>query len=294
MKIFNNSLLLLLLTFTLFTTNCSTDQREDILERYSSGAKYVVGIYKGTGTNETLIERHYFQENGKLGRIEKLEDGKIVNYLDLYPETKTTEGLKEFLKGTWVGINKVNHNLFDVYEVFYLTFDANDLQKYIQVILCDNDDFNRILPIGIMLRSKVDYKENLKVEESNIEFESAIPIEAWRILTNRYSFDKSDFSTTVYAELEKYRSQERNASPMAIDTTSFLGRLVKLDFIQIKNNSIGNTMIPFHGASVVDTDEWYSYAWETGLVSVLDLEFTRDVRTGSCSEIEEILSTTHR
>lgn len=293
MKFFNNYFLLFsLITFIFFTASCGTDQREEVMERYSSGAKFIVGIYEGTGTNETLLERHYFQENGKLGRIEKLEEGNSVNYLDLYPETRTKEGLKDFLNGSWVGINKINYSSYDVYEVLRLIFDTHDLQKQIQVIVCDNDNYRRRYP-SIVLNSNVNYKEDLKVEESGIEFQSAIPTESWRTLVSLHNLNKSDFSTTiyseVYSELEKYRFQDRNTSP--IDTTSFLGRFIKLDRIEISNNSIGDTVIPYHGDSVVGTDEWFNYTFETGIASVMDLKFKKGARTGSCGDLEKFLDT---
>lgn len=286
MKSFDKCFLLLLLIFTFIITNCSTDQREEVLERYPTGSKYVVGIYKGTGTNEILLERHYFQENGKLDRIEKLEEEDTVNYLDLYPDTKTEEGLKDFLMGTWLGVNKINHSSYDVYEVFRLTFDAYDLRKQIEIMICDNNNSSWSLPPHL-LSSKVSYKEDLKVEETDIEFRRAISTETWRMLASRYDFDMSDFSTTVYSELEEYRSH-RNI--LEIDKTSFLLQFVKLDRIEIRNNSIGDTMIPYHGDSVVGTDEWFNY-WGTGKVlSLMDLKFKKGGRTASCDEVEDFLS----
>lgn len=89
--------------FLLLLPGCGEDQREEITERYSTGEKKVVFIYRGQGAEEELIKRQMYARNGELIRVENVAEGDTLRYGDLNPGLAEPDGLRSFLtEGAWV------------------------------------------------------------------------------------------------------------------------------------------------------------------------------------------------
>lgn len=282
--IYGNIILIIFFLLLLFANSCSNDQREEILERYSSGAKYIVGIYEGTGSNEKFIKRKFYQENGKLGRIENLIEESTVTYLDLYPKTKTSEGLKDFLEGSWFKIEKISHRRFDVYESYSMWFDNNKnrfdnykLQRSVNISICN--DTEEVMDISIIVIGDIDYLDDLRVAERNLVFFNMLPTyESWTNFVNHFHLEPIDYTFTLFAELAR--------DGFEIDQSTLLGKYATLNEIQIPNNSIGESLVPLHGTKAEYGDEAIYYIFEKGIGLIKNHEMTKGVMPRSCEDLK--------
>ena len=92
---------LLFAALALALAACGDSTREEVIERYNSGAKKTVAIYEGTGSEESLIERRMYSEGGDLIRVQNRQDGTAQGYLDLH--ASEYDGLLGFLsEGRWI------------------------------------------------------------------------------------------------------------------------------------------------------------------------------------------------
>ena len=83
----------------LFFFSCSEIIREEITERYQSGNKKILIKYKGEGSNEIVIERIYYNNEGDTLYIENTSDGHIYHHkkeevTKLYSDGQTEKLLK--------------------------------------------------------------------------------------------------------------------------------------------------------------------------------------------------------
>jgi hypothetical protein len=91
--------LALLFAVSVLGFGCTAGEREEVLDRYDSGAKKTVAIYSGSGSDEKFIERHTYGEAGALIMVEDIQSGTTQNYIDL---NDAYNGLLGFLEGgTW-------------------------------------------------------------------------------------------------------------------------------------------------------------------------------------------------
>lgn len=224
-----------------------TEKREDILERYPSGSKYVVGVYEGEGANEKLLERRYYQEDGTLGKIEDIKSDSVITFLDLNPNLLKKEGLKDYLEGRWYQLRKIEHNRFDVYQRSSYDFNDNRLEREYRLIICDGDDF-LVTNHGVNSVSNIQYSDSLNLYEDNIRFTQIEFLHNWKDLLNRYDLKLIDFDISAYIKLtesrgrlqEMYHNLEQGNLENFDEATYLLGS-AKLDRIVIRDNSIGTS-----------------------------------------------------
>ena len=274
MKYLSNNLMLFILIFIFIS--CSSKEREEVLERYSSGAKYIVGIYKGEGSDESFLRREYYQENGKLGRINNLIADSIVSYLDLYPETKTSKGLLEFLQGRWVNVKKVNHNTYDVYEIYSLIFNDNTLERWVNLMICNGD--NSMLDITTILVSEVEYLDNLALKENNLRFNSRLFPHSWEQIVRRYNFDKHDFIFSLFTEVGYGGAMVENNS--IVDKWIFLNR------IAIGNRSIGEDIYLYHHRYEEYNEEVAHYIFDKRIPTIGSIIMEKRSIPGTCTSVK--------
>ncbi len=91
----------LLAALFLLPISCAETSREEVISRFEGGEKQVVAVYRGSGTNEQLVERHTYNSNGDLVLLEDLESGTTSTWQDLNPELDTPRGLQEAMQGDW-------------------------------------------------------------------------------------------------------------------------------------------------------------------------------------------------
>lgn len=105
---------------------CAESSREEVLSRFDSGEKQVVGVYRGSGSNEALTERRTYDQNGTLILLENLEAGSRQTFVDLNPQLQTADGLADFLAGEW---HEYRYSeLFDGEEYFGLSFSGPNVE----------------------------------------------------------------------------------------------------------------------------------------------------------------------
>jgi len=105
MKNLSSVILFLLIASSVITlSGCDSApvNRQEVIERFTGGEKRIVVTYVGSGANEKLILRQTFDADGDLVLLEDIEHGSIINWLELHPELKTSEGLKVYFQGEWV------------------------------------------------------------------------------------------------------------------------------------------------------------------------------------------------
>lgn len=186
----------------------SDGKREVVLERYSSGAKYIVGVYEGTGSNEKFLQRQFYQENGKLGRVENMIEDSTVTYLDLYPDIKTSDGLKDFLNGSWFHVEKVSNSRFDVYESYSMWFEDTKnrfrrykLQRSIVISICNGSEL--VMDNSFIIASEIEYLDGLNIAEGYLGLYMWPPYESWINFVDEFHLESIDFTSTVFAELAR-------------------------------------------------------------------------------------------
>ena len=73
-------------------SNCGDKVREEITERYENGQKKLLVIYKGEGSDEVIVERITYNENGDIngdGGINVLDVVALVQFI--IPEESARE-----------------------------------------------------------------------------------------------------------------------------------------------------------------------------------------------------------
>ena len=81
---------------TLFISNCGDKVREEIKERYDNGQKKLLVIYKGEGSDEVIVERITYRENGDTLILEKpLDKMKMVREYDENGQIMGEENYKD-------------------------------------------------------------------------------------------------------------------------------------------------------------------------------------------------------
>lgn len=243
-KIERISYQLVIIVTGILIIGCGSEKREEIIERYPSGAKYIVGVYKGTGSDEVFLKRKYYQENGKLGKVDDLVSDSTISYLDLYPKTNTPSGLKLFLQGSWHSIQKREHNGYNFYEIYSLSFEENELKKNLFVYTC-NEENTRGIILSTTTSSEVEYKENLKIEEKNIEILDPTLYPTWDSFLRNYGLSREKFYHTLLVQFSavQYLSDKLNESQ---DTTSLAYKLLTIDRLSIQESYIGETFQSFN------------------------------------------------
>jgi len=223
---------------SLLLIGCSSERREVVLERYDSGSKYIVAIYEGEGTDEQLIERRFYQESGKLGRIEDVLNDSTISYEELYPEISTSEGLREFLQGEWLGYRVIRYDDFSAVESYHFAFDGNTLTRTLAPRFCGvTSKWADQFP---WLESEVKYLDDLEIQESNLRLGLAGLEDYWADQLESTGASRSDFEMSLIVALGE-RSFE-------VDQTSALGRLATLSGIAIPSESLGDSFRPLHGS----------------------------------------------
>ena len=110
---------ILLFSLSLFLFNCGDgnssgeektiqkkELKEVVIERYSEGDKKIVGFYDGEGSNEVIVKRVHYYENGQLKKVESSvdyilngdykewsEDGKLIKHL-IYKDDEVIKTIK--------------------------------------------------------------------------------------------------------------------------------------------------------------------------------------------------------
>ena len=116
-------------------SNCGDKVREEITERYENGQKKLLVIYKGEGSDEVIVERITYNENGDTLIFEKpLEKMKMVREYHgnghIHIEENYKDGERE---GKWKYYS-MNGNLVGI-------FIYNEINKYIPT----SNDYNDFL-----------------------------------------------------------------------------------------------------------------------------------------------------
>lgn len=284
---YTNIILIIFFLFSILAISCSSNQREEIMERYPSGTKSIVGVYEGSGSNEKFIERKYYQKNGKLGRIENLIEDSTTSYLDLYPETKTSDGLKNFLEGFWFTIEKISHDRFNVYESYSMWFDNEKkrfdnykLQRSVNISICS--DTEDVMDVSYYIVGDIEYLDDLYISDRNLSFfMERLNYESWVEFTDYFHLDPFYFTFNLFAELAKKEFE--------IDQNSLLGKYATLNRIEIPNNSIGESFKPKYGTQAELNDEAWSYLYSKGIGPIgvtKNYIMTKGTMPRSCEELK--------
>jgi len=81
--------LLLITLLTLFISNCGDKVREEITDRYDDGKKKTIMKFKGSGSEEVMVEKISYSQSGDTLIWENYDskgerDGKWIGYVDDY------------------------------------------------------------------------------------------------------------------------------------------------------------------------------------------------------------------
>ena len=84
----------LLIIMVLLSSLIFSQQREEIIERYSNGVKKSIVVYKGQGSKERLVKKLEYYENEKIKSSTDWKDGKPNgDFIEWYEnEQKYSEG----------------------------------------------------------------------------------------------------------------------------------------------------------------------------------------------------------
>jgi len=92
---------------TLFISNCGDKVREEITERYSDGKKKTIMKFKGSGSEEVMVEKIGYSQSGDTLMLEKpLEKMKMVREYYNNGQIKKEENYKDGKRdGKWTLYN---------------------------------------------------------------------------------------------------------------------------------------------------------------------------------------------
>ena len=99
----------------LFLSFSCSEKVEEVLERYKKGTKKIVGIYSGSGSNEILLRKEYFYEDGNIKQKENFnqlgerhgefysyyKDGKIKSKF-IYNTGLIMSGFEYYIDGSLI------------------------------------------------------------------------------------------------------------------------------------------------------------------------------------------------
>lgn len=143
----------------LFVTACSGEQstedaeperREEVIERYEGGEKRVVAVYKGTGKEESLVERITYGPSGQRIKVENLAQDTTLTFEDLQTQYESADSLQAYLTRTaWINAgNEVDGESTTGVDIY----TPDSLYKIIQI-----GDFSRRISYS------VDYLDGFRV-----------------------------------------------------------------------------------------------------------------------------------
>jgi hypothetical protein len=199
--------LVALIAIVAFTSCYEEKKREVISDRYSSGRKKIVNVYKGSGSDESLFEKRLYMHNGFL-----LMKKRLSEPYNEYPKHKKTFGaihlrdgkvnLKKYIEGTWVSEHTVEIS-GDIVAIEKHTMNVSNsyVLRNIEVKGCADNEYELTyasrFEIEHLGRDKNSYFVN--VEEVEREMENGMNLEDWLNFIESYEeIHGDDFETTLY------------------------------------------------------------------------------------------------
>ena len=88
------------LTILLLIVGCEEQVREEIIARYSMGEKKIVVKYIGSGADEVIIERIFYNQNGDTIQLKQFSDNGEINVKWVYYDNGQIQQQLNYKDGT--------------------------------------------------------------------------------------------------------------------------------------------------------------------------------------------------
>lgn len=189
-------------------TSCYEEKKREVIsDRYSSGRKRIVNVYKGSGSDESLFEKRFYSHNGFLLRKERPSEP-----WDEWPRHERTFGdiylrdgevdLNKYIEGTWVSRHtvEVSEDIVAM-EKHTMSIDNSYVLRNIEVKGCADDEYKLAYWSRFKIKNlgKAEKSYFVNVEEVEKEKKGGMDLKNWLGFIESYKrAHGDDFETTLY------------------------------------------------------------------------------------------------